>query len=57
MSEAPERLHVCTNGAVASDFKAGIIFASPRGPNQDFATVEYVRADLVGKVSRKEDLK
>jgi hypothetical protein len=57
MSEAPERLHVCTNGAVASDFKAGIVFSSPRGPLQGAGTVEYVRADLVGKVSRKEDLK
>ena len=46
MSDAPDRLYVCTKRAVASNFRDGIIFGSPQ-PSAALGTVEYIRADLV----------
>lgn len=49
MSNAPDRVHLCTKGAVASNFQQGIIFGAPEA-SKEVGTVEYVRADLVEKM-------
>lgn len=51
MSNAPDRIYVCTKRAVASNFRDGIIFGSPE-PSEALGTVEYVRADLVEKLKK-----
>ena len=48
MKESPEIIHVCTKGAVASDFDSGIIFGSP-SPQNATGTIAYIRVDVARK--------
>ena len=49
MTEAPEKLYVCTKGSFSSDFREGIIFGSSE-ESKPLGTVEYIRKDVVEKM-------
>ena len=53
MKESPEIIHVCTKGAVASDFDSGIIFGSP-SPKMPPARLHTFVSTLPGRPWRLE---